>query len=538
VTSKVLQAVALFAFAALASVHTWPLVTNVAHWSRIDSGDGALNTWAVAWVAHQLWTDPLHLFDANIFFPEPLTLAYSESMIVQGVMAVPVVAVGGSAVLAYNLVLLAGLALTGWAFCLLTWRWTGSWSAGFTASSLAAFNAHSLVQFTHLQLQHVEFIALMLFAFDRFVQSRRAGDAAMLAAGFVLQGLTSVYLLVFSFWTLIFAALARAKELLNRNLTATIINLAVAGVAAVLALAPYLYAYGRVQLITGWTRSADEQQAAIWRNYFATVGTFHLSLWSHQFTGSVTSYTFPGLVALTLAAVALADAKTRRDRRIVMCVIIALGCVAVSFAARFPGYEVLHRLIPLFQAVRVPAHLGHIALLMLAIVAGFGVASLEGRWTDRRTWPLVAASLVMLVNLEALRVPVGWVHFDRVPEVYAAIRNEPHAVVVELPFPIPTQWFLNGPYMVNSTGHWRPILNGYSGFRPASYERSYASVRQFPEDSSLISLNGLGVTHVVVHKQAFATDFGPDRFTALSSVRALKLLASDSDIFIYRLEHP
>jgi hypothetical protein len=63
--------VTLLIFGVLAALHTWPLVSDVAHWSRIDSGDGALNTWAVAWVAHQLWTDPLHVFDANIFYPEP-----------------------------------------------------------------------------------------------------------------------------------------------------------------------------------------------------------------------------------------------------------------------------------------------------------------------------------------------------------------------------------------------------------------------------------------------------------------------------------
>jgi hypothetical protein len=530
--------VTLLTFGVLAGLHTWPLISDAAHWSRIDSGDGALNMWAVAWVAHQLCSDPLSVFDANIFYPERLTLAYSESMLVQGAMAIPVVALGGSAVLAYNLVLLAGLALSGWAFCLLTWRWTGSWSAGVVAGSLAAFNAHSLVHFTHLQLQHVEFVALMLFALDRFLQSRRAGHAALLAAGFVLQGLTSIYLLVFSVWMLIFAVAARAREVLAAGARATLVPLAAAGGAALLVMGPYLYAYGKLHQITGWTRAADEQLSATWKNYFATGARFHFDLWSYRFTGEVTSYTFPGLVALLLVGVALADKENRHNRRLAMCVITALGCVVVSFAGRFPGYAVLHGAVPLFQAVRVPAHLGHIVLLLLAIVAGFGVASIDGRWKHRQTWPLAMAALVVLVNLEALRAPVDWVHFDRVPDVYAAIRDEPRAVVAELPFPIPSQWFLNGPYMVNSTGHWRPMLNGYSGFRPPSYERSYASVREFPADQSLIALHHLGVTHVIVHKQAYAASVGPPGFTALSQIRSLKLVADDGDIFIYRLESP
>jgi hypothetical protein len=161
--------IALAVFALLAIVHTWPLGTNPAHLSRNDNGDALLNTWAIAWVAHQLPRDPVHLFDAGIFYPEHLTLGYSEAMIVQGVMAMPILAAGGSLVPAYNLVLMAGLLLTGWAFCLLVWRWTGSWAAGYVGGSLAAFNSHVLTRLPHLQTQHVEFIALVLFTLDRLI---------------------------------------------------------------------------------------------------------------------------------------------------------------------------------------------------------------------------------------------------------------------------------------------------------------------------------------------------------------------------------
>src|SRR5512140_3500698 len=117
---------ALAMFALLAVVHTWPLAADPAHQSRNDNGDALLNTWAIAWVAHQLPRDPARLFDANIFYPERHTLGYSEAMIVQGVIALPVIAAGGSPVLAFNVVLLTGFAFTGWAFWLLTTRWTGS----------------------------------------------------------------------------------------------------------------------------------------------------------------------------------------------------------------------------------------------------------------------------------------------------------------------------------------------------------------------------------------------------------------------------
>jgi hypothetical protein len=72
-----------------------------------------LNEWIIGWIAHQLPRAPLHLFDANIFFPEPNTLAFSEHMFVQARdgRAAPV---GGlPTLLVYNILVMAGLALTG-----------------------------------------------------------------------------------------------------------------------------------------------------------------------------------------------------------------------------------------------------------------------------------------------------------------------------------------------------------------------------------------------------------------------------------------
>lgn len=82
------------AFILVAIVHTWPLATNPVHPWRNNSGNAPLNTWAIVRVAHQLSLDPRHLFDANIFYPERLTLAYSEAMIVQGVLAWSIIAAG------------------------------------------------------------------------------------------------------------------------------------------------------------------------------------------------------------------------------------------------------------------------------------------------------------------------------------------------------------------------------------------------------------------------------------------------------------
>ena len=201
----------LAAFLALSLLHTWPLAAAPSHWSRVD-GDGGMNTWTVSWVAHALLTEPSRLFHANIFHPEKLTLAYSEAMLVQSMFALPVIATGGSAILAYNVAVIAGFALTGWAFCLLIRRWTGSWAAGYVAGSLAAFNAHTMVSFPHLQFLHAGFFAVMLFALDRLITAPRYRDTCVLGVAFALQGMASLYLMAFAVFGLSFAVLSRAGE--------------------------------------------------------------------------------------------------------------------------------------------------------------------------------------------------------------------------------------------------------------------------------------------------------------------------------------
>jgi hypothetical protein len=522
-------------FALLAVVHTWPLASDPAHLSRNDNADTVLNTWAIAWVAHQLPRDPARVFDGNIFHPEPLTLAYSESMIVQGVLAMPVLALGGSPVLAYNVVLMAGFALTSWAFWLLIQRWTGSTAAAYVGGSLAGFNASVLVRLPHLQTQHAEFIPLMLFALDRVLVSRRTRDALLLGLGFALQGLTSVYLMAFSTWMLIFACAGRSRDWLRQAPVQTALRLVVAAIAAVVLLAPYLLAYYNLHLSTGFERGVGDAllYAGSWIDYLSTGSRFHHPLWSHNFFGRAASASFPGIAGAVLACLALVWPETRRDSRVHMCLAAAVGCAAVSFAPRAPFYPMLHQLIPLFRVVRVEAHLGQIVLMMLAVLAGFGVSGIARRWDHVRFWRAIALTICLLVNLEALRAPFRYREFTRVPRVYDFLATVPAAVIADLPLWPPRITAPNVWPMLYSTRHWHPILNGYSGYLPPSYPATFESLRNFPDDTSLIALHERGVTHVVVHK----SELNPERFAAIAGVSSLQPQDDDGEIYIYKLRN-
>ena len=78
-------------FTAAAVIHTWPLAAAPGTWARVDNADTALNAWIVAWVGTALLRAPASLFDANIFYPEPRTLAFSEVMLPQAIIGAPLV---------------------------------------------------------------------------------------------------------------------------------------------------------------------------------------------------------------------------------------------------------------------------------------------------------------------------------------------------------------------------------------------------------------------------------------------------------------
>src|SRR3954470_14731695 len=133
----------------LAVLHTWPLVLHPGRYSRNDNADTQLNEWILAWIAHQLPRAPLQLFEGNIFYPAHDVLAFSEPLIVPALMGAPLAWTGSSPVLVYNLVLIAGFALTAFATTRLVEAWTGSVAAGLAAGSLFAFNTHTLTRLGH-----------------------------------------------------------------------------------------------------------------------------------------------------------------------------------------------------------------------------------------------------------------------------------------------------------------------------------------------------------------------------------------------------
>jgi hypothetical protein len=260
-----------------------------------------------------------------------------------------------------------------------------------------------------------------------------------------------------------------------------------------------LLPYWRAHREQGLARTLEEAAAfaSTPANYLATPGRLHHSLWSHRFFGASGGAFFPGLAGLALAAAALRDGGWRATR-VGMLIAIAGAGVVLSLGPATPAYSLLHAAFPPMKGLRDPSRFGYLPLLSIALLAPIGLAALRRRAGGRAG--ALALLAIAAVNVEALAAPMRYVAFEGFSPIYARVAEAaPGAVLAEFPFYPAADVYRNAEYVLASTEHWRPLVNGYSGFTPPGFAQRAEILRRFPDEAAFAELHRLGVTHVAVH---------------------------------------
>jgi hypothetical protein len=529
----------------LAIAHTWPLATSPGRLSRNDNADAQLNAWTLAWVAHQLPRDPARLFQANIFHPARDTLAFSEPLIVPAVMGAPLSWTGASPVLVFNVLLIVGFALTAWSGYALVYAWTRDGTAALLAGSMFAFNSHMLTRLPHVQGVHAWGLPLALLAADRLVSSARWADALWLSVWMIAMAYTSGYLAILTIVMVVVVVAVRVPDWWPRARLFLSRGLAAAALTAAAVLPVYL-PYRRLAAQEGMARGLDEvaRFSLGLDTYFAAAGRVHYATWSERLFRDSTDWFFPGVVVLALAALAawyalrtLAAPDDRMPlmrRRVLMLAAIAATGVVLSLGTATPIYGWLYAVFPPLRALRAAARFGNLFLLGAATLAGLGLACWKVR-NRTPAAPVVAIALVAAANVESLRAPFQFTPFAGIPHIYSLLAEPSERVVLaEVPFYPAAAVFENAPYVLSSTAHWRPLLNGYSGYTPRSYVQFAERFRTFPDAAAVSAMREAGVTHVMVHGERLG-DSAAAMFDAIAQSPSLERIADAQGLTLYRL---
>ncbi|HEX4838649.1 MAG TPA: hypothetical protein VFV03_09030 [Solirubrobacteraceae bacterium] len=519
---------------ALAVLTTWPLVLHMGSRIAPDLGDPVRSAWEVAWVGHALLHSPLHIFDSNSFYPHPLSLAFSDSLLGYG----PAAFFGSGTVAAlvrYNL-----LFLFAWSLCFLgAWllaRELGAGKVGATVAGAAfAYAPYRVTEAGHLHVISSGGIPLALFL---LLRGYRRGTRALLAAGWLVAawqvslgftlGLQFAYLLaVLALLAAIWWWRKRSRSTrrpsagdasprgvvaslrtLPRNLAAvTCIGVAVCGVVSVYQARPYLKVAADYPTAKRTLREVENYSSGPWAFLSASSEN---RVWGGVTAGARArvhskneDVFFPGAVIAALALVGLgAPIYTRRLRIGLACGAAACSILALGFGLTGAGYpyRLLYDFAPGWNGVRVPGRVFTLATLFLALLAAAGawrLAEIARAWGaglgprgGERMMAVVGALLVVGLVGEG----AGHLGHPVVPQ--------PARAEIGLPAPIldlPTDGAADRVWQYFSTDGFPKIAQGNSTFDLPSQDDIRGGMNGFPDKASVEKLRWYGIRTVALH---------------------------------------
>jgi hypothetical protein len=509
-----------------------------------DVPDAHMYLWTLAWDAHAFLTQPLHLFDANIYYPYANTLAYSENLIGSAFFAAPIIWLTGNIVLATNLTALLTCVLCGAGAYLLARRLHLSPAAAFVCGLIFAFAPPRFIRMGQLHMTAVQWIPFSLAFLHTYFEQGRRRDLLLAVGFFSLQALTSghgaAYLLIATLAMLGWQFLLGRPLAVRQRLT----DFGVAGAyliaPAVWVMLPYRIAKSETALQGGYLAGAIPN----FESFLASPARLHQWLreqWWGPFEREPDAYLFPGILVLVLAAIAVTGALRRsnlRDNHVAFY--LAIGVVSTMMFLDWPFelWRYVHWL-PALNFIRMPSRFIILTVLVLAVLAGFGVERLAARLAKpARTAVTAIVGLLLLVEYSAL--PFAGVPFAiTVPAIDRWLDTQPKPfVVAELPGPDPRHTGALERHqtrsMFHATAHWQKTVHGYSSLRRPLHDRLYQEMSSFPQQASLASLRELGVTYLVVH----TSDYGDSWRTIeeqIAKTPALTLAHTEGEGRVYTI---
>src|SRR5687767_13213453 len=354
-------------------------------------GDPVFVCWVLLWTSGQVFSflagdfSALSRFwHANIFYPEQLTLAYSEHFTAQLVQSLPLLAVTDNIILVYNLLFLSTFVLCGLGVFLLVRDLTGRPLAALVAGLAFAFAPYRIDQFSHLQILSMQWMPFALYGFRRYLETGRRRALVGGAAALVAQNLSCGYYLLF--FTPFAAAYVVYELAARRRLGdwATWRAFAVAGFVVALVSLPFLTPYLKVRRSGVGVRSVGEITMFSADVYAFATSTVRSWLWGERLAvyPRPEGHAFPGFAILSLALVGIVGGYLSLRKR--------------SPADFVPWRQMLIGAL----AVSLAAHL--YATVSLLVTGGFALP-LNGGWTvGRQGGPVFLTTTVLAIGLALL----------------------------------------------------------------------------------------------------------------------------------------
>ncbi len=528
----------------LAGVFTYPYILNFNDAGRLDTNDGRWSIWVVSWVAHALTTDPAQLFRANIFYPHPNALAFSEGNIVEGVIGAPVWLLTRNPYATHNFVFLFAFAQSFVATYYLIRHLTGDRRAAVIAGILYAYCPFAFARQAHIQLLMIGFLPWAMLAWHRFLDRTTIARAIELGLVLSVTGLACAYYGIFAGGMVTFASIwfGIARRRWKDPNYWTMVALAAA--VCIGTILPFFMPYLRMQESTGFERSLSGQ-------YSANIGAWLVSsAWSHRwwapYLSAPSEVLFPGILAIVLGVWGATIVLRRfNDRSTVVLrtitkdvawfyIGLAVFTLWLTFGPAAGLYTLLYYTVPVFSFLRAPSRAGIVVTLCLVILATPALIVLM----RRKATDAAFAILVLLAVADTYRAPLRMREAPPLPQAYRTLAELPKAPTLELPYwATSPEYHRHAEYMLASTAHWQPLINGYSDHIPQDFRDAAPALNSFPSTQAFAILEPLGARYVVVHLDLMNAEnrAGMIRRLDVDFATHLRPLEKSGDVWLYEI---
>jgi hypothetical protein len=416
------------------------------------------------------------------------------------------------------------------------------------SAALFAFCPYFFSHSAHIQLLMAGGIPLSMLALHSLVDAPSIRRGVWLGIALWAQALACAYYGIFAGLMVGYGVIVLAT---TRRLWKVAKFWAAIGVAAgtsVLGVLPFFFPYLSMQREEGFRRSLDDavRYSATLASYLASPAHAHQSILALArrlgwHTGEVL---FPGMLVVALGAAGFAIAVRRKDdpaadpprHRESAVLYGSLGALAfwASFGPAAGLYAGLFHAIPLFTFLRAPSRFGLLVAFVLAILAAFAVQRILRAVPSRAAWAGAALAAAGLLELNA--VPFPWERALRVAPAYALLSGLPKAPVAEFPFYGERVAFpLHAQYMVFSTAHWMPLVNGYSDHIPRDFREAAFVLDSFPSNDAFAVLKRYRVRYIGVHWDMFGPRAEEIKTRLQPFARHLRPLAADANMSLFEI---
>ncbi len=539
---------------------TYPLIFHLGDLA-VDLGDSYLVSFIMNWVNHAIFSNPLDLFNAPIYFPYINSLAFSEPFISSSILSLIPLKLIGEPMVAVNFTLITSIFMVGYFTFLLSFYITKNFLASLISGLLLIFSPVFLDKQVHLQILSIQWVPLSILFFLKFVNESKAKFLCISLLIFILQIYNSflpAYFLIFFYVIYITATFfykrpVFKKIFVKRNIILFILTFLI----IIPLLIPYFQNvrnYDTTRDIKDSIHFALQPEDLIYSNQQTRLQPILISI-SNLKTYTrydEIKYGYIGLAFSILGVLSLIFAiKKIKDKNLLQQSFLLTGLLGLilSFGpalhfnrqtihSPFPiilPYALFYYIIPGFNGLRNSERFEVMFIFCLAILIGIFLDRVFKKIDNRKrviSYAFIIALIVLEFNFPQNFYPI--LQRKDFPKVYSYLNTTPKdSAYITMPIynwnSPDSQIELQREYY--STQSFRKAVNGYSGFSPASWQEDVLYLfNNFPKSESVSKIKKMGVNYIVVNKEEYDSLFSNKFYSFGNGEKVLSVLETNSDL--------